>query len=44
VPLVLNTSLHSGGEPIYGSRSQGVALLASGRLDALCVGDELLTP
>jgi carbamoyltransferase len=42
VPMVLNTSLNSGGEPIYGSRRQGEALLAAGRLDALCVGNELI--
>jgi carbamoyltransferase len=42
VPLVLNTSLNSGGEPIYATRRQGIALLATGRLDALCVGNELI--
>jgi carbamoyltransferase len=42
MPLVLNTSLNSGGEPIYGSRAQAEALFAAGRLDALCVGDDLL--
>jgi carbamoyltransferase len=41
VPLVLNTSLNSGGEPIYGFRKQAEALLGAGRLDALCVGNEL---
>jgi len=42
VPVLLNTSLNSAGEPIYGSAPQARRLLASGRLDALCVGDDLL--
>lgn len=42
VPVLLNTSLNSAGEPIYGSATQARRLLASGRLDALCVGDDLL--
>lgn len=42
VPVLLNTSLNSSGEPIYGSVVQAKKLLASGRLDALCVGDCLL--
>jgi carbamoyltransferase len=42
VPLLLNTSLNSSGEPIYGSATQARRLLASGRLDALCIGDDLL--
>jgi carbamoyltransferase len=44
IPLLLNTSLNSGGEPIYGSRAQAEALLAAGRLDALCVGNEIIQP
>jgi carbamoyltransferase len=42
VPVLLNTSLNSSGEPIYGSVAQARKLLASGRLDALCVGNRLL--
>lgn len=42
VPILLNTSLNSAGEPIYGSASQARRLLASGRIDALCLGDDLL--
>jgi carbamoyltransferase len=42
VPVLLNTSLNSSGEPIYGSATQARRLLASGRLDALCVGDDVL--
>lgn len=44
VPLLLNTSLNGAGEPIYGFASQARRLLASGRIDALCLGDELLLP
>ena len=42
VPVLLNTSLNSVGEPIYGSATQARRLLASGRLDALCVGDDVI--
>jgi carbamoyltransferase len=42
VPALLNTSINSAGEPIYGSASQARRLLASGRLDALCIGDDVL--
>ncbi len=42
VPILLNTSLNSAGEPIYGSASQARRLLAAGRLDAMCIGDDLL--
>jgi carbamoyltransferase len=42
VPALLNTSLNSAGEPIYGTEIQARRLLASGRLDALCIGDNVL--
>src|SRR5215471_9434126 len=42
VPVLLNTSLNAAGEPIYGFASQGRKLLASGRLDGLCIGDTLI--
>jgi predicted NodU family carbamoyl transferase len=42
VPVLLNTLLNFSGEPIYGSATQARRLLSSGRLDALCVGDDLL--
>jgi len=40
--VLLNTSLNAAGEPIYGFASQGRKLLASGRLDGLCIGDTLI--
>lgn len=43
-PLVLNTSLNAGGEPIHGRAGQALPLLRDGRLDALCVGDRILFP
>ncbi|CAH0127561.1 carbamoyltransferase C-terminal domain-containing protein [Roseomonas sp. CECT 9278] len=42
VPLVLNTSLNAGGEPIHGDPAQSMKLLRAGRIDALCVGNNLL--
>jgi carbamoyltransferase len=42
LPLVLNTSLNSGGEPIHGSASQSIRLLTESRIDALCIGDRVL--
>jgi carbamoyltransferase len=42
VPLVLNTSMNGGGEPIHGYASQACQLLESGHLDVLCVGDRLI--
>jgi carbamoyltransferase len=41
VPIVLNTSLNAGGEPIFGNADRARDFFASGRLDALCVGDTL---
>lgn len=42
VPVLLNTSLNSAGEPIYGSAAQARKLLTLGCLDALCIGNNLL--
>ena len=42
VPLLLNTSLNSSGEPIYGYATQARKLLSAGCLDALCIGDDLV--
>jgi carbamoyltransferase len=41
VPLILNSSLNGGGEPIFGWAGQGLDMFRSGRLDALCIGDVL---
>lgn len=42
VPILMNTSLNSSGEPIYGFASQAREILAAGQLDVLCIGDDIL--
>ncbi len=42
IPLVLNTSLNGGGQPIFGCRAQAIEMFSQGRLDALCLGDKLM--
>lgn len=43
VPILLNTSLNLAGEPIVESPADAVDLFARSRLDALVLGDRLLT-
>jgi carbamoyltransferase len=41
VPLLLNTSLNSGGSPIFSSAGESLDFFKSIPMDAICIGNEL---
>jgi carbamoyltransferase len=42
VPMLLNTSLNIGGKPISGHRNRSIELLKKSKMDALCIGGEII--
>jgi carbamoyltransferase len=43
VPMLLNTSLNLGGSPIFSSRSQCLQILNNTSLDAICIGNKIIS-
>lgn len=43
LPLLLNTSLNLGGKPIAGTIAEAKELFDKSEMDALCIGDEIIT-
>ena len=42
IPMLLNTSLNSGGSPIFSTKAQCLDLLQNTSLDMMCFGDEII--
>lgn len=43
IPMLLNTSLNTGGKPIFSTKSQCVEMIETTEIDMVCYGDSILT-